>query len=181
MSDRGTRLYVSKQEILAEKTAPEVPAKPRGDNRLRLPAKLSKADLAHKKAGSDTKNAGREAEDADLPLQSGSPWRRYREILALLDLGDKVVVACERNTYAKCVNIRRYPRDDKEEERLSWFRNLRHANIVSVLQLFAGKKMLYVVLEPMKLPIDHLIRCLWQLSADEVGTIMGQVSRRDFA
>lgn len=186
MSDRATRLYVSNQEMLA-KAAPDLPpkpspAKPSRDNRLRLPAKLSKTDLTEKKAvshTSNTRNAGRESEDANLPLQSGSPWRRYREILALLDLGDKVVVACERNTNAKCVIIRRYPRDDKEKERLSWFRNLRHANVVSVLQLFAGNKILYVVLEPMKLPIDHLIRCLWQLSAEEVGVIMGQVSRRD--
>lgn len=197
----GTQLYVSEEELEAQrlraqelrahelsaqdlnasKAAPKGYAEPHVDNRLRLPWKLSKADLAREKVKAGRKDAGSEAKDADLPLESGSPWRRYREILALLDLGDKVVVARERNTHANRVNIRRYPMDDKEEERLAWFRNLRHANIVSVLQLFSAKKILYVVLEPMQLPINHLIRCPWQLSADEVGTIMGQVSRRDLA
>lgn len=179
MSDRGTRLYVSAQEILASKAAPEVPEKSDSANRLRLPSRLQKIDQAEKKAVSKERNTNWEKEDAGLPLQSGSPWKRYREILALLDLGDKVVVACERNAPGKHVNIRRFPRDEKEAERLSWFRNMRHANIVSVLEIFAGQRMLYVVLEQMQAPIDHLIRCLRQPSADEIGTIIGQVSRQD--
>ena len=67
-----------------------------------------------------------------------------------------MIVACEREAPDKRVNIRRFSRDEKE--RLSWFRNVRHTNIVSVFQLFAGQRILYAVLEQMQLPIDHLVR-----------------------
>ena len=173
MSDRGTRPYVSSQELLAGQGTTGGSEKLHDDHRLRLPVKLKKADPVKKEAFSYARNESWRGVDAALPLQDGSPWKRYREILSVTDMGDKVIVACERDAPNKRVNIRRFPRDEKEAERISWFRNVRHTNIVSALQLFAGQKILYAVLEQMQLPIDHLVRCPRQPSADEVGVIMG--------
>lgn len=177
MANRGTRLYVSDQEIVASQRTAGASQTQHNVHKPKPLVKLRKGDPAAKQAVDNTGDIRPDGGDAALPLQDGSPWKRYREVLSLLDLGDKVVVACERSDPRKRVNIRKFPRDETEAEMLSWFRSVRHANIVNVLQLFAGQKIVYVVLEEMHIPLDFLVRCPRQRSADEVGTIMGQVSR----
>ena len=107
MANRGTRLYVSDQEIVASQRTAGASQTQHNVHKPKPLVKLRKGDPAAKQAVDNTGDIRPDGGDAALPLQEGSPWKRYREVLSLLDLGDKVVVACERSDPRKRVNIRR--------------------------------------------------------------------------
>ena len=161
---RTTRMWISDHE-LAIHQAPNKTSRVPGTERKVDETNVDKTRLQTPSSGTDSA----------LPLQAGSPWRRYKAILSLLDMGDKVIVASERAAPMSRVGVRRFPRGNQDTETLSRLREVRHANIVAALEAFQGQKILYIVFEDMHMPLDHVIRCPRRRTSDEVGTIVGQV------
>ena len=172
---RTTRMWISDHE-LAIQQAPNKTSRVPGTDCAVAPLKLRKERKVDETNVDGTRlRTPSSGTDSALPLQAGSPWRRYKAILSLLDMGDKVIVASERAAPMSRVGVRRFPRGNQDTETLSRLREVRHANIVAALEAFQGQKILYIVFEDMHMPLDHVIRCPRRRTSDEVGTIVGQV------
>lgn len=183
--DRETRMYISEQE-LNHATVPPPPALASGKRLLGKvgeshvephspPTKIKKKEHKSNVAKATPEDISKDAKGAGLPVQEGMPWDRYRELVSVLDLGDKVLVASERTMPMRRVGVRRFPQGQKAENVLSWIRKLRHPNIVAALEVFSTDKILYVVFEEMHISLDYLVRSPWKRTSDEVGVILGQV------
>ncbi|KAG9249630.1 uncharacterized protein F5Z01DRAFT_472174 [Emericellopsis atlantica] len=172
---RTTRMWISDRE-LAIQQAPNKTSRVPGTDCAVAPLKLRKERKVDETNVDGTRlQTPSSGTDSALPLQAGSPWRRYKAILSLLDMGDKVIVASERAAPMSRVGVRRFPRGNQDTETLSRLREVRHANIVAALEAFQGQKILYIVFEDMHMPLDHVIRCPRRRTSDEVGTIVGQI------
>lgn len=173
--NRLTECFISPQEL----ATPDTPS----SNALNLPEtsswrpkKLRKPSNETTAAPGHTQASHVPKEGNTLPVHQGAPWKQYKRVVGLLDLGDKVFVAREHSSSTNRVGIRRFPRSAKEAETLSWFRDLRHPSIVSALEAFVANKILYIILEEMHMPLGCIIKCPRFPTSDELGVIMGQVN-----
>ena len=173
--DRGTRMYISDQELPIKRLFSNVEGSCVQNIACSSKIRKTKDSKQDDIPGDATKTPYTVKTDSQLSTQKGSPWRRYREIMSLLDLGDKVLVASKRDAPTHRVGIRRFSHKEDTERILSHMRRLRHWNIVEVLEIFSGQKILYVVFEEMHMPLDYLVRSPRKRTSDEVGIVIGQV------
>ncbi|KAG9252577.1 uncharacterized protein F5Z01DRAFT_217573 [Emericellopsis atlantica] len=124
----------------------------------------------------DGKTEAPHYEHAPMQLSHlGSPWRRYRDVLTLLGMGDEIIIASEHEAPTKRVGVRKFHRGERDIETLSRFRALRHVNIVAAVEAFIGQEILYVAFEEMHMPLENIVRCPRRPTSNEVGVILGQV------
>jgi hypothetical protein len=106
-------MYISDQELQPKKlfsNAGELPVE-----NITPPSKIRKTKDSKQDCipGVATKTSYTVKTDSQLPTQKGSSWRRYREIMSLLDLGDKVLVASKRDAPTHRVGIRRFSHEER--------------------------------------------------------------------
>ncbi|KAK3934166.1 kinase-like protein [Diplogelasinospora grovesii] len=106
-----------------------------------------------------------------LKTWPGSPWERYRKVLKWHDLGGDVLLAVSSK---ERVNIRVFS-EQQAEKSLFWFRQIRHSSFVTALEAFTTNKLLYIVLEEMKITLSHVITCSKYPDRQELGAILGQI------
>lgn len=105
-----------------------------------------------------------------------SPWRSYEKVFELrLGVGDLVTVAQRKDPSSGVVNMRKFPAPNGEEK-LRILQQLRHRNIVSVLEVFSFEESFYVMFEHMPISLDHFAGICHYPGELQLASILGQVS-----
>ncbi len=104
----------------------------------------------------------------------GTPWDKYQEVYEILDFEGAVSVATGNG---QCVHVRKFSGPDAERA-VQKYLQLRHDNIVKVLEEFNTLDIHYIVLEEMKLCLYHIVRCPGYPNELQLRSILVQVCTR---
>lgn len=104
----------------------------------------------------------------------GTPWDKYREVYEILDFEGAVSVAAGNG---QSVHVRKFSGPDAGRAAQNYLQ-LRHDNIVKVLEEFNTLDFHYIVLEEMKFCLYHIVRCPGYPSELQLRSILVQVCTR---
>lgn len=103
-----------------------------------------------------------------------SPWKRYQKIYDR-ELAGPTEVAVRREQPVELVHVRKFQKPGSEKV-LLMVRKLQHCNIVAALDVFTTDDALYIVLEPMSISLEEIVRSPAYPEERQLAAILGQVS-----
>ncbi len=102
-----------------------------------------------------------------------NPWKKYLAVCDILDFNGKVTLSAQKTDPDKLVNIRLFT--DETGRTFQNYRQLRHENIVIMLESFKHDGKLFVVLEDMALPLKQVVNCPVYPTQRQLVAILRQV------
>jgi serine/threonine protein kinase len=104
----------------------------------------------------------------------GSPWEQYEKIYDL-EIPGPVEVAVRKADPIELVHVRTFTKPGAEKA-LHMFQHIQHHNIVTALDAFTTDDGLYVVLEPMSISLERIVKSPAYPNERQLAAILGQVS-----